>query len=158
MPAGKTVLFLPHRPYQPLGSLREALAYPAPPARFGDEALRAVLRRIRLERLAPALDEDVRWDRELSLDEQQRLAIGRALLHRPDWIIQDEAMSELDEDNRALVKSLLATELAGTGLIGIGKPGENGSFYGRTVHLLAAPSAADTDQAAEGGAAVQLRS
>jgi putative ATP-binding cassette transporter len=135
LPGQSVVMFLPHRPYIPLGTLREALAYPSPPSHFSEEALKSILCRIRLGRLAPALDKAVRWDQELTLDEQQRLAIGRAVLHKPDWIIQDEAMSELDEDSRALAKSLFKEELSGTALISLGKHAENGGFYDRVVHL-----------------------
>jgi putative ATP-binding cassette transporter len=85
------------------------------------------------------LDKVQRWDRELSLDEQQRLAIGRALLHKPDWIINDEAMSEFDDDNRKLSKSLFENELSGTSLVTIGKRSENGGLYHRTLHLRLAP-------------------
>ena len=134
-PRGKVVMFLPHRPYLPLGSLREVLTYPSEPEVFSQAALDAVLHRIRLNRLIPALDKIVRWDQELTLDEQQRLAIGRALLHKPDWIVNDEAMSELDDDNRALVKSLFGKELAGTALISIGRHTDDGGFYQRIVHL-----------------------
>jgi putative ATP-binding cassette transporter len=135
LPGKSVVMFLPHRPYIPLGTLREALAYPSPPSRFSEEALQSILCRIRLGRLAPALDKAVRWDQELTLDEQQRLAIGRAVLHKPDWIIQDEAMSELDEDSRALAKSLFKEELSDTALISLGKHAENGGFYDRVIHL-----------------------
>jgi putative ATP-binding cassette transporter len=134
-PSGKVVMFLPQQPYLPVGALREVLTYPSPPAQFTEQALHAVLQRVRLGRLIPSLDKTVRWEEELTLDEQQRLAIGRALLHKPDWIIHDEAVSELDDDSRALVTSLFRQELAGTTLISIGRNTENGGFYDRVLQL-----------------------
>ncbi len=103
-PEPGTLMFMPHRPYMPLGTLRKALTYPEPPQLFSDEVIRAVLKRIRLDRLAPLLDSEDRWDQELTLDEQQRFAFARMILLKPAWVIQDEAMSELDDDNRKLLE------------------------------------------------------
>ena len=66
-------MFVPQRPYLPLGKLRTAIAYPAEAASFDDTALQRVLARVGLEHLAAALDTERRWDNELTLDEQQRL-------------------------------------------------------------------------------------
>ena len=65
---------MPQRPYIPLGSLRTVLAYPVAPEHFSDDACRAALRRVELGELIEALDRDRRWDKELTMDEQQRLA------------------------------------------------------------------------------------
>jgi putative ATP-binding cassette transporter len=139
LPKRGTMLFLPHKPYIPLGTLREALTYPFPPDRFGEEAIRAALARVRLARLTPSLDSDARWDQDLTLDEQQRIAIARAVLHKPDWIIQDEAMSELDDENRQLAISVFREELAHTALISIGRKRDNHGFYSRILDLQAQP-------------------
>jgi putative ATP-binding cassette transporter len=139
LPARGTLTFMPHRPYIPLGTLREAVTYPSPQDRFSMETVRAVLMRVRLDRLLPMLDQEKRWDQELTLDEQQRIAFARALLHKPAWIIQDEAMSELDDDNRKLAESIFKHDLAETALISIGKRSEDGNFYDRIVNLEAVP-------------------
>jgi putative ATP-binding cassette transporter len=138
LPRRGSVMFLPHRPYIPLGTLREALAYPSPPSRFGGEAIGAALSRVRLDRLAASLDSGG-WDQDLRLDEQQRIAIARALLHKPDWIIQDEAMSELDDENRQLAESIFDIELAHTALISIGRKSDDGGFYSRILNLQLTP-------------------
>jgi vitamin B12/bleomycin/antimicrobial peptide transport system ATP-binding/permease protein len=75
----------------------------------------------------------------LTLDEQQRIALVRVLLHQPDWIIQDGALSELDDDNRRLAESLFHKELAQAALISIGRKSGNGHFYHRTIELQVAP-------------------
>jgi putative ATP-binding cassette transporter len=85
------------------------------------------------------LEQDARWDQELTLDEQQRIALARALLHKPDWIIQDEAMSELDDYSRRLAESIFKTDLAGTALVSIGKRSDDTNFYNRIVTLDAVP-------------------
>jgi vitamin B12/bleomycin/antimicrobial peptide transport system ATP-binding/permease protein len=139
LPRCGTMAFLPHTPYIPLGTLREALTYPLPPGQFSDQQICTALSRTRLDRLAPSLDKSSGWDQEMTLDEQQRIALARMLLQRPDWIIQDEAMSELDDDSRHLAEELFRNELAHTALISIGRKSGNGHFYDRVLELQVAP-------------------
>jgi putative ATP-binding cassette transporter len=139
MPERRKIMFLPHRPYIPLGTLRAALTYPAPSRQFDDETILAALDRLGLSRLAPALDQDARWDKELSVDEQQRVAYVRALLHRPQWVIQDEALSELDPAGRAQAYSIFDNELRGTAVISIGHDHVEAPFFDRTLTLRAEP-------------------
>ena len=136
MPPRDEVLFLPQRPYLPAGTLRAAVARSA---RFADGAVEAALARVGLDRLAPDLDREGRWDRELSAEQQQRLAFARVLLHAPRWVLLDAADSALDEEGRRRVLSIFADELAGTAVIGFGSaPGPDG-FYGREVRLIPVP-------------------
>ena len=101
--------FLPQRPYLPLGTLRNALSYPSPPDAFPDADVRQALERCDLGNLIAKLDQVERWDKELSLGEQERLAFARLLLHKPGWVFLDEATAALDEDNwDCLVSSALA--------------------------------------------------
>jgi putative ATP-binding cassette transporter len=117
-------MFLPQRPYLPLGTLTAALCYPATPDAFPHDALHGVLIRCNLPHLADRLGEPARWDRVLSLGEQQRLAFARLLLHRPRWVFMDEATSALDEANQAAMFHLLAEELPGAAVLSIGhRPG-----------------------------------
>jgi putative ATP-binding cassette transporter len=141
LPTRGTVMFMPHRPYIPLDTLRGAVSYPLQPEAFTEEEVRAVLKRVRLDRLTDMLDKKARWDHDLTLDEQQRIAFARALLHKPAWIIQDEAMSELDDDSRKLAESIFKRDLAGTALVSIGKRSDDGNFYDRIFNLEATPPA-----------------
>ena len=140
LPRPETLMFLPNAPYMPLGTLREALAYPGPANQFKDEDVRAALVRVRLQRLMPLLDLERRWDQDLLPDEQQRIVFARALLHKPEWIIEDEAMSELDTENRRLAESIFREDLAHTALISIGKVYDDGRFYSRILKLKARPA------------------
>ena len=120
MPCRHASLFLPQRPYLPLGTLAAALCYPAAPDAFGAAALRGALASCDLGQLAPRLAEVGRWDRVLSVGEQQRLGFARALLHRPAWLFLDEATSALDEASQAAMYAVLASELPGTAVVSIG--------------------------------------
>lgn len=135
LPPRESMMFLPQRPYLPLGSLREALLYPVPSRQHDEQALCAALHRVSLAHLTASLDQTRRWDRELTLDEQQRFAFARLLLHEPRWVIMDEAIDTIDEENRRLVLSIFEKELAATGVVSIGHRAALNGFYDRLVHL-----------------------
>ena len=89
-PAGWRALFLPQRPYLPIGTLRDALTYPDRTDAFDEATCREVLEACLLGHLAGRLDETGNWSLALSVGEQQRLAFARALLLKPNWIFIDE--------------------------------------------------------------------
>ncbi len=114
-PGAGRLMFLPQRSYIPQGTLKAALCYPGQPGDFDDERVRQVLREVRLPELADRLHDTDRWQQKLSGGEQQRLAIGRALLQRPDYLFLDEATSALDPDTeQALYQALLEALPHGT--------------------------------------------
>ena len=128
-------MFMPQRPYLPLGTLRAAVCYPADPDRFADAAVRAALVRVGLGRLVASLDHGERWDKLLPLDEQQRLAFARLLLHAPRWVFLDDATAVLDEEHRWLMLSIFERELAGATVIGVSRRPADDDFYTRTLRL-----------------------
>jgi vitamin B12/bleomycin/antimicrobial peptide transport system ATP-binding/permease protein len=139
LPPRTAMMFMPQRPYLPLGTLRAAVTYPDDPDQFDDAAVRAVLDRIDLDHLVPSLDRAERWDRQLSLDEQQRLAFARVLLHKPRWVFLDDAIGALDDEHRQLVLSIFERELAGSALIRLCRePAPDGS-WDRTLRLVELP-------------------
>jgi putative ATP-binding cassette transporter len=128
------MMVLPHLPYLPYGTFREAVTFPAA-GKFDDATIRKALDRLHLGHRVPSMDVIARWDRELTLDEQQRVAWVRVLLHAPRWVIEDEAMSALEEDARQALQSIFSQELAGTAVITIGRDDFHDHFYSRSYQL-----------------------
>jgi len=124
MPGQARVLFLPQRPYLPIGSLREVLSYPDSAQAHDDATLIEVLEACELPLLRERLDESQNWALILSGGEQQRIAFARALLFRPEWLFMDEATSALDEPLEQRMYALLRARLAATTIVSIGhRPG-----------------------------------
>lgn len=119
-PAGARILFLPERPYMPIGTLREALWFPAPPAPDRDQDVLAALASVGLATLGPHLDEEADWAQALSVGEQQRLAIVRALLIKPDWLFLDEVTAATDAAEEAKLYRTVASALPATTVVSIG--------------------------------------
>jgi putative ATP-binding cassette transporter len=117
LPVRDRVLFVPERPYLPLGTLRAAISFPAPEGTFPDEQIQESLGLLGLRQLAARLDAVETWDQELSDHERQRLAFARVFLHRPEWLFLDKATSALDEATERRVYELLAERLPRTTLI-----------------------------------------
>ena len=133
-PADSHVLFVPQKPYMPIGTLREALVYPRTPGADDDEVLRTALAACRLEHLVTRLDDVANWAMSLSPGEQQRLAFARALLLRPDWLFLDEATSALDEATEAAMYRLVVERLPEATIVSIAhRPSVTGFHRGRLV-------------------------
>jgi putative ATP-binding cassette transporter len=135
IPAQATLMMLPQRPYFPVGSLRAAIAYPAEASAFSPEQVGETLGAVGLPKLAPRLDEDAHWNRTLSLGEQQRLGIARALLHMPQYLFLDEATASLDEPSEAALYHLLKDRLPATTMVSIGHRSTLEAFHQRSVTL-----------------------
>ena len=142
LPAGS--MFIPQRAYFPNGPLRDALAYPEPPERYTDEALRQALIEAELPALANRLDEVNAWSQKLSGGEQQRLAIARVLLKQPKWVFADEVTSALDpQAEQTLYQRLIAlVKRTGGGLISIAHRPTVAGFHGQTWSLIPKPEGA----------------
>ena len=134
-PAGESVLFMPRTQYFPPGTLREVLAYPASVNAFTDAACLHALERLGLERLGPMLDAPGHWDLTLTEGEQHSLAFASVLLHAPRWLVIDEALEALEDEQRPKVIELLSKELAETGILYIGRAVAQDSLFKRVLHL-----------------------
>jgi len=120
IPAGARVLFLPQKPYIPIGTLRDAVEYPDEQSTAGDVEIVAALQAAQLGHLSGRLDEEAHWSNMLSGGEQQRLAVARALVFKPDWLFMDEATASLDEPAEAAIYGALKERLPAATIVSIG--------------------------------------
>jgi putative ATP-binding cassette transporter len=135
IPAKATLMVLPQRPYFPIGSLKAAVVYPAEAGAFGSDRVRDILTAVGLPQLASRLEEEAHWSRMLSLGEQQRLGLARALLHEPQYLFLDEATASLDEASEAMLYRLLEEKLPATTIVSIGHRSTLEAFHQRNVVL-----------------------
>jgi putative ATP-binding cassette transporter len=136
IPANATLMMLPQRPYFPLGSLQAAIVYPSETSEFSADQVKQALISVGLPLLASRLEETAHWNRMLSLGEQQRLGLARALLHTPRYLFLDEATASLDEPSEAALYRLLEENLPATTIVSIGHRSTLEAFHQRNIVLV----------------------
>jgi putative ATP-binding cassette transporter len=137
LPRDRRVLFLPQKPYLPIGTLREVVSYPTPATGIDDAAIRDALQAVGLPQLATRLDERAHWALALSPGEQQCIAFARALVQKPDWLFLDEATSAVDEDTEVRLYSLVRARLPRTTLVSVGHRSTLRAFHARRLVVTA---------------------
>ena len=133
VPKGARLLFLPQKPYLPIGSLKRTVSYPDDETRFSEAEIAEALRAVGLPQLAGDLERRENWGQVLSGGEQQRLAFARALLMRPDWLFLDEATAALPEEEQNALYGLLRERLPQTTLVSIGHRASLAGHHGRRL-------------------------
>jgi putative ATP-binding cassette transporter len=136
VPKDANAVTLPQRPYFPLGTLAAAVTYPAKAGTYDDARIAEVLRAVGLPHLAERLYEEAHWNRMLSLGEQERLALSRAILQAPDYLLLDEATASLDEPAEAALYRLLNDRLKDTTIVSIGHRSTLQAFHRRRLTLV----------------------
>lgn len=142
LPGGARLLFLPQKPYLPIGPLKDAVCYPARPGDLDDKATGEALRAVGLAHLADELTREENWAQVLSVGEQQRLAFARALLNRPDWVFLDEATAALPEDAQRELYGLLKKRLPDATIVSIGHRSSLAGLHARRLEWKGAGEAA----------------
>ena len=135
LPKDGRILFLPQKPYLPIGTLKQVTVYPSMDANFSDQAIKNALSEVGLAQLRERLDEQENWALQLSPGEQQRIAFARALLQQPDWLFLDEATSSLDEESEQKLYRILKEKLPRTTVISIGHRSTLQAFHKTTVEM-----------------------
>lgn len=133
VPVGATTMVLPQRPYIPHGSLADALAFPFPTDSWTADEYCTALADVGLDKFVPRVLERGRWDASMSGGEQQRIAIARVLLHRPDFLFLDEATASLDEGSESDLYALMRTRLPQAAIVSIGHRSTLRAFHSRRV-------------------------
>lgn len=136
IPENATLMILPQRPYFPVASLADAISYPSQSGTYSAKQLAEVLSEVGMPALASRLDEVRHWNRMLSLGEQQRLGIARAVLHRPRYLFLDEATASLDEPSEAQLYRLIERKLPASAVISIGHRATLDAFHERHINLV----------------------
>ena len=137
VPTDAKVMLVPQRPYFPVATLAATITYPARAGTFDEGHLADVLTAVGLPQLVGRLNEEAHWNRMLSLGEQQRLAVARALLYAPDYLLLDEATASLDEPAEAQLYRVLQERLKGAAIISIGHRSTLAAFHRRRVEVSA---------------------
>jgi putative ATP-binding cassette transporter len=135
VPKDARLMMLPQRPYFPVGPLAAAVSYPAEPGTYDRERVAEAISAVGLPALAQRLDEEGHWNRMLSLGEQQRLGIARALLQKPDFLFLDEATASLDEPSEAVLYRLIQERLPDATVVSIGHRSTLAAFHRRRLTL-----------------------
>jgi putative ATP-binding cassette transporter len=135
VPKDARLMMLPQRPYFPVGSLAAAVTYPAEAGSYDRQHIGEAINAVGLPALAQRLDEEAHWNRMLSLGEQQRLGIARALLQKPDFLFLDEATASLDEPSEAALYRLIQERLPNAAVISIGHRSTLAAFHRRRLAL-----------------------
>jgi putative ATP-binding cassette transporter len=133
-------LFLPQRPYLPLGTLADALVYPRSAAELPRDNLAEALRTVGLPELVDRLEEEANWAQRLSIGEQQRLAFARVLLARPEIVFLDEATSALDEAAEVSLYRLLREAPWKPTIVSVGHHGTLRRFHDAVVDFARSPA------------------
>jgi putative ATP-binding cassette transporter len=136
VPRGAKLMMLPQRPYFPLGSLEAAVSYPSERGAFTSQRIAEVLEEVGLPTLVRQLADEAHWNQVLSLGEQQRLGIARAILQAPDYLFLDEATASLDEASEAKLYRLLQERLSRTTIVSIGHRSTLRAFHDRQLTLF----------------------
>jgi putative ATP-binding cassette transporter len=133
VPKHAKVMMLPQRPYFPMAPLAAAVAYPAELGDIDAERVADLIAAVGLPGLAARVEEEAHWNRMLSLGEQQRLGIARAILQAPDYLFLDEATASLDEPAEAALYRLLEERLSRTTIVSIGHRSTLAAFHRRRL-------------------------
>ena len=130
-------LFLAQKNYLPQGDLSTALAYPKNSADIDRPLAEEILRKVQLGHLIERLEQEQDWPRILSLGEQQRLAFGRLLLHKPKVAFLDEATASMDEGLEDAMYRLLKSELPNMTLISVGHRSTLKRYHRQQLQIFA---------------------
>jgi putative ATP-binding cassette transporter len=138
-PHRQSIVFMPTPGYVPPGTLRESLAYPQRAQTYDDPHIREALAAVGLERFAPMLDDDERWDRRLSDNDKQCLAVARVLVQKPRWVVLNRALAALDSEVAQRLAAIFASQLADVCVVYIGPLPEGHEQFPRVINLVLDP-------------------
>ncbi len=134
-PQKKQVMYLPQKPYMPIGTLSEAILFPDKKQPELERQVEQILRDCNLDHLIPRLHEKAAWSEQFSPGEQQRISFARILLHRPDWVFLDESTSMLDLGNEKRMYRLLKEKLPHCSIVSVGHRPSLDEFHEKVIDI-----------------------
>jgi len=135
LPTHQKIMYLPQKPYMPLGTLEDALLFPDDLELHMKEKLIEFLTLFQLPELTGSLGKVSLWAQQLSPGEQQRIAFIRVLIHKPDWIFLDESTSSLDLGSEKLVYDILKTELPHCSIVSVGHRPSLDAYHDKIIDI-----------------------
>ena len=135
LPPAESIMFIPARTNFRIGSLRDAMIYPAEEGGFDDAMISAALVRVGLMHLVERLEDKGRWDRALPAHEQQRLVLARLVLHRPGWVLFEDIATTANERDLGVFRSVFTRELSASAVIGVGNSPALNGFFARRLRM-----------------------
>lgn len=135
MPQNQRIMFLPQKPYMPIGTLAEAILFPDKSHPELAAEVERALRECNLENFIPRLHDSASWSEQLSPGEQQRIAFARILLHKPDWVFLDESTSMLDLANEEYLYQLLKTQMPNCSIVSVGHRPSLREFHDHIIDM-----------------------
>jgi vitamin B12/bleomycin/antimicrobial peptide transport system ATP-binding/permease protein len=135
LPPDARVIALPQRRYFPLGTLRQVMTYPTPAQSVAEADIQAAMVSAGIGNLAAKLDDEAEWSAVLSGGEQQRVGFARALIHRPDMVLLDEAASALEEVEARQLYRMLSEHLPSAIIISIGRSAGLATLHQRVYEM-----------------------
>ncbi|MFK3963990.1 ABC transporter ATP-binding protein/permease [Ensifer adhaerens] len=125
----ESLMFLPQRPYLPPGPLRQYLLPPGSSEGISDSQVLNVLRSLGLDGLADGAEGlEKEQDRDMSLGDQQLLALAKVLLARPRYVFLDRIEATLGRE--ALRNTLSLLRQSSITCINNGEEGDTRDLYG----------------------------
>lgn len=135
LPDDEPMFFMPPRPYLPTGTLRASICYPSDSSTFDQQALEYALELAGVTELIEQLDQDADWEKSLEREQQQRLGLVRLLLHKPKWILMQEAFDSLDPEGEVAMVNLIRKKLPDTAMLTITKQPTIQALHKRRITL-----------------------
>jgi len=135
LPAENQMFFMPPRPYLPIETLRGAVSYPAAPDAFDSAAVEQALRRVGLEELLERLEETNTWEKCLAREQLQRLGVARMFLHRPRWVLLQEALDSLASEEAAQMMAIICEELPDASILTVTNRSAIEPFHHRRIDI-----------------------
>ncbi len=135
LPDDEAMFFMPPRPYLPTGTLRASICYPSDQAVFDQQVLENTLELAGVKELKEQLDQVADWEKNLEREQKQRLGLVRLLLHKPKWILMQEAFDSLDPEGEVDMVNLIHNRLSDAAVLTITKQPNIQALYKRQITL-----------------------